>query len=375
MQRKVRFLIFFAIVLAVWALMHAYVGWRLATLPLFASSGARLALLIGFAIAFAVYPLGRVAVNQGLYGAGKVLEYGGGVWMGTLMLLFFAFLAVDVVTLFGLLLKSWLPALRGGAAVVALVLAIVAWIGGFVAPRVVDLELELAGLPAESDGTVLVQLTDLHLGSVIGRAKLVSTIARIDAMKPDIVAVTGDLVDGDAGIVETLVPELRTLVAPHGVYAVLGNHEYYAGPERSRALLRAAGFTVLDNAAVEAVPGLWLSGVPDDRGSRQVGTPEADLEAALAGAGEGAVVLLQHSPGNEEQAAAAGAGLMLNGHTHGGQLWPFHYLVKRAFPHIAGVRRVDGMTQVVCRGAGYWGPPMRLFAPAEIYRITVRAAN
>ena len=83
-------------------------------------------------------------------------------------------------------------------------------------------------------------------------------------------------------------------------------------------------------------------------------------------------MFLQHSPGNEEATAAAGAGLMLNGHTHGGQIWPFHYMVLRAYPHIAGVRKVGGMTQVVSRGAGHWGPPMRLFAPSDMYRITLR---
>ena len=95
---------------------------------------------------------------------------------------------------------------------------------------------------------------------------------------------------------------------------------------------------------------------------------------ALAGVGEGdAVVFLQHAPGNEEAVAASGVGLMLNGHTHGGQIWPFHYLVRRAFPHIAGVHQTDGMTQVISRGAGRWGAPMRLFAPSEIYRITLRS--
>jgi hypothetical protein len=300
------------------------------------------------------------------------LEYGGGVWMGTLMLLLFAFLAVDLVTIFGLLLKPHLPLLRGGAAGVALVLAAVAWIGGFIAPRTVELEVELPGLPAAADGTVLVQLSDLHLGSVIGARKLESVIRHIEDMDPDIVAITGDLVDADAGLVERLVPQLRTLTAPLGVYAVLGNHEYYAGPERSRALLHDAGFRVLDNTSVEVAPGLWLCGVPDDRGSRQVGTPEADLPRALASTGEGGVILLQHSPGDEATSAASGVGLMLNGHTHGGQIWPFHYLVRREFPHMAGVRTIDGMTQVVSRGAGYWGPPMRLFAPAEIYRIVLR---
>jgi predicted MPP superfamily phosphohydrolase len=125
---------------------------------------------------------------------------------------------------------------------------------------------------------------------------------------------------------------------------------------------------------VELEPCLFVAGVPDARGSQQTGTSEADLGEALAQVGKGAaIVLLQHSPEGESVAANAGVDLMLNGHTHGGQIWPFNFLVKRSYPHIAGTYRVGEMTQVVSRGAGQWGPPMRLFAPAEIIFITLRS--
>jgi predicted MPP superfamily phosphohydrolase len=221
---------------------------------------------------------------------------------------------------------------------------------------------------------VVAHLTDLHLGALIGERRLRSVIEQIDGMNPDIVVVTGDLVDGDAGTVETMVPILKTLAAPLGVYSILGNHEMYAGPERCRDLMRAAGFIVLDNVAAEVVPGLRIAGVPDS--GRGPGTDGLDgaLENALSEVGEGdAIVFLQHAPGNEQATAASGVGLMLNGHTHGGQIWPFHYMVLRAYPHIAGVHKVDNMTQVISRGAGRWGAPMRLFAPSEIYRITLRS--
>ena len=166
-DRRTRMTMFFIIVLAIWAAMHAYVGWRLASLPLFASGAARAWLVASLAVGFAAYPLGRIAVFQGWYGVGRVLEYGGGVWMGTLMLLLFAFLAVDLVTIFGLLLKPHLPLLRGGAVGVALVLAVVAWIGGFIAPRTVELEVEL-DLAAERrrlrDGTGVGRVGRMHPG-------------------------------------------------------------------------------------------------------------------------------------------------------------------------------------------------------------------
>ena len=117
-----------------------------------------------------------------------------------------------------------------------------------------------------------------------------------------------------------------------------------------------------------------LAGVPDRRGSHQAGGSGSDLAQALAAvAPESAVVLLQHTPEQEAAAADLGVDLMLNGHTHGGQLWPFHLLVRRAYPHLAGRYQVGKMTQIVSRGTGQWGPPMRLFAPAEIIRITLRS--
>jgi len=370
----VRFLIFFFSVFGFWLLVHLYVGWRLWSLPPLATSFGHRALVVVFAVGYVSYPLGRILFNRGMPNIGTVLEYGGAVWMGLLILVLPALGLVDLVTIFGLVLKPWVAGLRWTAVGVAVILACIAWVGGQVRPQTVDLEVEVVDLPVEADGFVIVQLSDLHLGSLIGARRLRAVVEQIRGLGPDLVAETGDLIDSDAGAVEELVPELKKLTAPKGVFAVLGNHEYYAGAERSRRLLRDAGFTVLDNAAVEVVPGLWIAGVADRGGGGQTGDLVADLEGALVDVPRNdAVVLLQHTPGYEEAAAAAGVDLMLNGHTHGAQIWPAHYLVRLSFPHLAGVRQIGGMTQVVCRGAGRWGPPMRLFAPSEIYRVTLRS--
>lgn len=374
MSQRMRFLVFFSIVMGIWLVFHLYVGWRLWGLPVFASPKSHRVLLLGLAALYFSYPLGRILYHHGWPRLGTAIEYGGGLWMGTLVLLLTTLGIVDLVTLFGGVLKPWVMTLRAGAVGVALILAVVAWVGGYVRPRTVELEVELPGLPRSADGLVVAQLTDLHLGALIGERRLRSVIEQIDSMSPDLVVVTGDLVDGDAGTVETMVPALRTLTAPLGVYSILGNHEIYAGPERCRTLMRDSGFVVLDATAVEVADGLWVVGIPDS--GRGPGTDGLDgaLEQSLYHVGEGAaVIFLQHAPGNEEATAAAGASLMLNGHTHGGQIWPFHYMVRRAYPHIAGVRKINGMTQVVSRGAGRWGAPMRLFAPSEIYRITLRS--
>jgi len=371
-----RFLVFFSTVLGIWLLFHLYVGWRLWSLPIFEGRTGHRALLIGLALGYIAYPLGRILYHHGLPRLGTIIEYAGGLWMGFVVLLFCAFVVVDLVTLFGLVLKPWVAPMRTVAVVIVLVLAVVAWIGGLIRPRTVELEVELPNLPAAADGLVIAHLSDLHLGSLIGERRLRSVIEQIDAMKPDLIAITGDLVDGDVGTVETLIPRLKTLTAPLGVYSILGNHEIYAGADRCHALMRDSGFVVLDSEAVEVIPGVWIAGVPDS--GRGPGTDGLDgaLGTALAEVGEGAAVIyLQHAPGNEVSIAAAGVGLMLDGHTHGGQIWPSHYLVRRIFPHMAGVRTIGGMTQVVSRGAGRWGPPMRLFAPSEIYRITLRSSR
>lgn len=369
-----RFLVFFSTVLGIWLVFHLYVGWRLWSLPVFANPTGHRILLLGLAVLYVSYPLGRYLYHHGMPRIGTALEYGGGVWMGTLVLLLSALGIVDLATLFGLVLKPWVVQMRTATICAALLLAIVAWIGGIVRPRTVELEVELPNLPPSADGLVVAHLTDLHLGALIGERRLQSVIEQIDGMKPDIVVVTGDLVDGDAGTVANMVPVLKTLTAPRGVYSILGNHEIYAGPERCRDLMHDAGFVVLDSAATQVMPGLWIAGVPDS--GRGPGTDglEGALETALSEVEEGdAVVFLQHAPGNEAATAAAGAGLMLNGHTHGGQIWPFHYMVHRAYPHISGVHRTGDMTQVISRGAGRWGAPMRLFAPSEIYRITLKS--
>jgi len=371
-----RFLVFFSIVLGIWLVFHLYVGWRLWSLPLFANPTGHRILLLSLAVLYVSYPLGRYLYHHGWPRIGTALEYGGGVWMGTLVLLLSALGLVDLVTLFGLVLKSWVVQMRTAAIAVAVLLAVVAWIGGIVRPRTVELEVELPNLPASADGLVLSHLTDLHLGALIGERRLRSVIEQIDGMNPDLVVVTGDLIDGDAGAVERMVPVLETLTAPLGVYSILGNHEMYAGPERCRDLMRDSGFVVLDSEAAEIMPGLWIAGVPDSGHGPGTDGLDGALETALAGVEEGsAVIYLQHAPGNEEATAASSVGLMLNGHTHGGQIWPFHYMVLRAYPHIAGVHEIDDMTQVISRGAGRWGAPMRLFAPSEIYRITLRSPD
>jgi len=366
-----RLAIFLLIVLSVWTLMHGYVFWRISGIPFFAASAARRGLMIAAAALWFSYPLARILSSR----AGRLgfpLEAAGSVWIGVLFLLFVCLLAADVATGFGFLFREQTPRIRTVAMAGAGLLSLGALVQGLRPPAIAERTVEMKGLRPEHDGLVIVQLSDLHVGPLLGEAWLLRRIAQVDSMSPDLVVVTGDLLDSDAARAEALLPALRRLRAPLGVFAVTGNHEFYAGLSRSVGILEAAGFQVLRDAAAEAAPGLVIAGVDDLTARRQLGEGDGFVDRALSGRRAGVTVYLSHSPSEVERAAALGADLVLSGHTHDGQIWPFTYLVKLAYPRVTGVHRVGGATLVVSRGTGFWGPPMRLFRRAEILKITLR---
>lgn len=364
---------FLVVALSVWTLLHIYVLWRLGAVPRLDTPHAHQWLVAVAAFLWLSFPLSRLLYSQHLGAVARPLEYLGTAWMGTLFLLFAALVIVDVVTAGGFLFTKFALVMRGWALVVAAVLSAIALAQGVRDPVVRDYEVRLAGLPAERDKTVLVEISDIHLGTLIGERWMARLVERVEAMKPDIVVVDGDLVDGNVHEVEPLLPVLKRLQAPLGVWAVTGNHEWYAGIDRSVRLFEEAGFTVLRDRWAEATPGLVMAGVDDLTARRQFGLLDHPIEKALSGRPPGATIYLSHSPLRADVAAASGAGLMLSGHTHDGQIWPFGYLVRFFYPLLGGRYEVGGMQVIVCRGTGTWGPRMRLWLPSEIVRIILRA--
>lgn len=364
-----RFAVFLAVILISWSLMHLFVFIRLASLPLLTTPAAGRWTTAVFAV-LCSFPVAQVLARRAGHAA-LPLDLLASIWVGLLFLLFVALLAADVATGFGWLLPRAVPLARSAAAGVAIVLAAVALVQGARPPVVHGHEVAIDDLRPEDDGLVLVQITDLHLGELLGRRWLESRVAQVNALHPDIILMTGDLLNA-VSPVEALVPVLRRLKAPLGVYAVTGNHEYYAGVGPSVRLFEDAGFRVLRNAAVEAKPGLVLAGVDDLTAARQFDVRNGAIERALAGRPAGATVFLSHTPWGGDEAARHGVALMLSGHTHGGQIWPFTYLVRLFYPHLVGRYTIGGMTWIVSRGTGFWGPPMRLFRRAEVLRIRLR---
>lgn len=244
-------------------------------------------------------------------------------------------------------------------------------------PDVVDLEVPVQGLPATFDGYRIAHLTDVHVGPLLRRPFLEDLVARTNALGCDVVAITGDLVDGSVDELRGVVDVLADLRAPDGVFACTGNHEYYMGADGWVAHLRTLGVRTLRNERVALARGaeaIDLAGIDDPTGAGFPGHGP-DLERALAGRDPTwPVVLLAHQPKQVRDAQRLGVALQLSGHTHGGQIAPFGWLVRLVQPAVAGLHRFGTTWLYVNRGAGTWGPPMRLANPAEIARITLRRA-
>lgn len=358
--------------LLVWFAAHAYIAWRADSLPWVRRRVPR-PLLVALASLLSVTYLGARVLDRLVPGAlARPAELVAATWIGVALLALVSLLAVDVVTAFGLLFRRHVPRLRAGAFAVAGVLSAVALVQGLRPPAVASYEVALPGLPAERDGTVLVLVSDLHLGSILGRSWLEARIDEIAALRPDLVAVCGDVFEGDSPREADLASSLRRLTAPLGIFAVTGNHEFHGGVSGRAGLLEQAGFRVLRDGWSEAAAGLVVAGVDDLTARRRRPDAPAAIDRALAGRPRGAAILLSHSPLWPERAAAAGAGLMLSGHTHDGQIWPFGFVTRRRYPLMAGRYVVNGMVVIVSRGTGTWGPPMRLFRRGEIVRIVLR---
>ncbi len=388
---------FLTIFLSIWTVLHLYVFWRVATIPWITRHLPWWGIAGGAVVLWGSYIASRFLYRWGWIGVGRVVEWIGSTWLGVLLLLFATLLLADALTVIAAtlaraaqttghdrlyhLLAHRGPALRLGAMAAAGVLSLFAVVQALRPPVVRDYDVRLADLPRELDGTVLVELSDFHLGTLIGPHWAERLVRRVNTLDPDLVVLVGDLVEGHAeDLPERFLPILRELRAPLGVWAVTGNHDRYAGTESTVRFLEKAGCRVLMNRCAEAATGLVVAGI-DARHSHRADDTEkrSDAEAvsaALAGRPSGAAtILLSHYPRTTiaDAASSAGVGLMLSGHTHAGQIWPFSYATRRAYPLFAGRYDVDGMTVIVCRGTGTWGPRMRLWRPSEIVRITLQS--
>ena len=270
--------------------------------------------------------------------------------------------------------RSWL---RPGAGVLALALGIYGVQQGMAVPQVRQVDVAIAGLPTAFDGYRVLQLTDIHASRLLTGDWVTQVVAESNAQKPDLVVITGDLVDGSVRARANDVRSLGQLHAPDGVIAITGNHEYYGQYAQWMQAFRGLGMQVLENSHTQVTrdgSSLTIAGVTDPVAARY-GLPMPDLKAALAGADPSdPVILLDHRPNQAAANAAQGVKLQLSGHTHGGHIVGMDQLVKRANGgYVSGRYEVNGMTLYVSNGAGLWpGFAARIGVPSEITVFTLR---
>lgn len=354
---------FFIIVSIVIFLMQLTVGtWLMTAFP---AMGHRPVLLGTLAIT-AVILAGMKFSYTHYTGAGAWLYYIAYTGFG---LVFLAFMVCAGCAILYKLL-GWLHTPNAWLGPVSLVLVGVVWAmafwGGFSAPRVKHIAVQIPGAPSMK----LALLSDTHLGMGVSLARFDKALQKIEAEKPDALLVLGDIFEygPNRGAYAARLAQTKT---PQGSYGVLGNHEYYVGYGDSKDFFRAANVTLLENQTAAMPNGIQLAGVKD---IRTAGVSAADVAHLLDTLDKNKpTILLSHTPLYAETAAAHGANLMLSGHTHNGQLWPFTYLVKLSFPYIYGLYRVNGMPFYVTSGVFYWGIPLRFLAPAEIAILEVNA--
>lgn len=379
MPRWLSFAVFLSTVLAVFGSLHYYLYSRLES---WLQQGSWW-LPAGFAV-LAVSPvLARVSERQ-LRVLYPPLWWLAATWMGVGFYLLVFLSAGHLVETAMLVAGAWPGAHAsvvtvGGGFALSIVFALVGLVVGARRPVVTEVDVLLANLPASADGTTVVQISDVHVGSLVDARKVRRLVDQINALEPDLVVVTGDLVDERPEGLGTCGELLARLEARAGVFAVSGNHEFYAGPEASVAWMQQAGIRVLDNEVVEPIEGLLLAGFHDPTGvgwgnPRFRATP-SEIAGVLANRETGKpTVALYHQPVLVDVFADAGIDLLLCGHTHGGQLWPFRHLTALRYRYTQGLYEQGGMRVYVCRGTGTWGPPMRVPHPAEVVRFRLRRA-
>ena len=388
-------------------LLHVYIGLRLLPALHASNIAAALVLLTLLASSAVTMPLPFL----GLRGSHRQPVTRAWQWIGLVAMGWFSSMFVLTLVRDGVLLLAWLTQVLGGvssvdlprirqwSAVAVPLLALAGSLVGFFnarrTARVVRVDVPIRGLPVALQGFTIVQLSDLHVGPTIRRGYIQRIVDRVNRLEADVIAITGDLVDGTVPALRPHIAPLAGLRARHGTFVVTGNHEYYAGANAWIAELRSLGLRVLQNEHVllgaygasglqgaqtdEEIDAatLLLAGVNDFNAGHFDASQATDPRAAMAGAPLGVTtrVLLAHQPRSAPAALEAGFQLQLSGHTHGGQFFPWNLFVPLQQPFVAGLHRLGGMWVYISRGTGYWGPPKRIGAPSEITLVRLVAAT
>ena len=364
-------------------LFHLYMGWRLIPDMPFGVPGI-LATVLLLTLSLSVLPFAEYARRNKQNPGADQLAGAGFLAMGFFSSLLILTLLREMVLLAGLAASgpfieaATYQQLRTWSAAAVPALAVLITFVGFINARrragIRTVEVPIAGLPEPLRGFSIVQITDIHVGTTIKNGYVSRIVEAVNELNADMIAVTGDLVDGSVGRLAPHTEPLGRLTSRYGTFFVTGNHEYYSGAHAWIAEMRRLGLSVLLNEHVvidHFGESVVVAGVTDLSAHHFDPAHKSDPAAALAGAPEEAAVkvLLAHQPRSAFAAAQAGFQLQLSGHTHGGQFFPWNLVVKMFEPFTAGLHRLDHLWLYVSRGTGYWGPPNRFGAPSEITHL------
>lgn len=365
------------IVATLLGLLHAYIGWRL--LPDLPVAPWVSMLGIGWLVlSFLLIPAGLLARAIQRQPLSDRLAWIGMLAMGMFSSLLILTLVRDVLLLVASLAGLAAPALHAWSAIGvtsgAALVTLIGFINARRVARVVEIDVPIANLPAALHGFSIAQISDIHVGPTIKRGYLEAIVNKVNGLQADLIAVTGDLVDGSVTQLAAHTEPLQNLRARHGSYFVTGNHEYYSNAHEWIAEVRRLGLTVLMNQHVlleHEGAALLVAGVTDFTAHHFDPSQRSDPHGALAGAPRDLALklLLAHQPRSAAAAADAGFDLQLSGHTHGGQFFPWNLFVPLQQPYTAGLNRLGKLWVYTSRGTGYWGPPKRFGAPSEITRL------
>lgn len=353
-------------VVPVLALLHAYIGWRL--LPALPSGAAAIGVPL-LVLSTLLMPLGLLARFMVSRPAlADRISWAASLTMGLFSSVLVLTLLRDIVLLPAA--AWWAEPTALAVLLAAMALTLIGFVNARRVARVVRVDIPIAGLPPALVGLTIAQISDIHVGSTIKGDYVEAIVDRVNSLGADLIAITGDVVDGSVDQLSAHTAPLAGLVARHGAYVVTGNHEYYSGAQAWMAEFERLGLRGLNNEHVlieHDGARLVLAGVTDYSAHAFDRAQRSDPVAALRGSPLGLPrILLAHQPRSAQAAQAAGFDLQLSGHTHGGQFWPWNLLVGLQQPYTAGLHRLGRLWVYTSRGTGYWGPPKRFGAPSEI---------
>lgn len=383
MNRAMSFLIFFSVVLSIYALVNFYIYIRgLQAIP--ESSAVRPWYQWGFWIMAGFFVAGRFLEKVYISYASDFLIWAGSFWLAAMLYFILIIVAIDLLRLVNHFVPFFPPMITNNmektrlvAMLVSIIVVAMVIIGGFInarnpVVRSLEVRIDKPGGPLKSLHAVV--MSDIHLGTMIGNGFFSRIVGKVNGLAPDIILLPGDMLDEDLEPVlrQNIGETLKQLRAPLGVYAIMGNHEHIGGASDAYDYLKENGMMILRDTAILINESFYLVGRDDRDKPRFGGGERMPLEILMDKVDlRYPVILLDHQPYYLEKAAALGVDMQLSGHTHHGQLWPLNHITKAIFSISRGYGKIDDMHAYVSNGVGTWGPPVRVGNRPEIVSLKI----